>query len=377
MSSYTIIYFLLQSFLYISLSWYGYRIYKSDKFKKKYILLILITFSLIEGLRFGRGTDYNIYYSIYYNATISDGIPIMFYFLCSLFRSLGLPYQVLIYACSLMLICSGTFFLCQHKRQLIFSLPLFVYYTLLAENLIRWYLGFSFILIGLTFFYEKRKYIPGCIFFIIGFLFHYALIIIIPIIAILCMYKKRIMPPTISIIIYLLILVFSQYNNSLSSLLEVFSFVAKRYSSDIYYYDSRYWIRDNVTYNYLSVTIRDSIIFIWAIIEGYKLSSTNNRLIPYYNLCLLGIICYPLFYKVELFYRFDMLLLFFLTIIISYGWTRGKKGGGLSLMNLVASTLILYYIFRTTIVTDPLINQYIWDAHGRDFIPLEYFYDRK
>jgi hypothetical protein len=84
---------------------------------------------------------------------------------------LGIPYQGFILLCSFILITCGVSFLKKHSEVLLYSLPLFFSVSLLAENLIRWFLGFSFVLLALSALSEGRN-IKFVIWSVLGGCFH-------------------------------------------------------------------------------------------------------------------------------------------------------------------------------------------------------------
>ena len=109
------------------------------------IVIAILLYTIIEGLRFGRGIDYNLYYDVYdqiENSSLETNHEVLFISLCKLLIFLGIPYQGFILLCSFILITCGISFLKKHSEVLLYSLPLFFLVSLLAENLIRWFLGF-------------------------------------------------------------------------------------------------------------------------------------------------------------------------------------------------------------------------------------------
>lgn len=97
--------------------------------QKNYFLCVLpfiLAFALNEGLRFGRGVDYNGYYFKYLSILdsetgdriISDPV---FVTLCHLNDLIGLPYQGLVFIFSLILAISGVILLKDNKNVLLYA----------------------------------------------------------------------------------------------------------------------------------------------------------------------------------------------------------------------------------------------------------------
>ena len=135
---------------------------------KKYLktaMPSIIIYTLNEGLRFGRGIDYNIYAKDFVyntgNQYFENG-DLGFRYIGMLLQSLGMPFQAFVLLMSFILILSVLIFIRNFKECAPFALPLFLllFYTA-TENLMRWFLGFSFILIGFSFIVQEKKSIKN------------------------------------------------------------------------------------------------------------------------------------------------------------------------------------------------------------------------
>ena len=174
---YDILLVLMLALLY----WAGNNLQKSNtKILSMAGIVAIIAYTLNEGLRFGRGIDYNLYWQAYMDFArgwdAHQNIGFIFIQKCFLF--FNLPYQALVMFMSFMFIL-GTLFIMKHYRTVIvYALPLWTLFSKSAvENMVRWYLAFSFVMIGLSFLMsnEKQSKLKYLLFCFIGCTIHYAM----------------------------------------------------------------------------------------------------------------------------------------------------------------------------------------------------------
>ena len=377
------LYFFLHSFLFVVCIYYGWRISSQKNISYwKLAWVPLVTFVLIEGLRFGRGIDYNLYFNVYDDISkgFTQGVnhEFLFIWICRVLSFLGLPYQGFILFCSGLLIFSGLSFLKNHRQTMMYSLPLFVYSTLLAENLIRWFLGFSIMLWGI-YFLNKKERKKSLIFFIIGVCLHNGLIVVVLIYYLISRLKKPLLPPTASIIIYLLL--YCIWNNSYMIVLQEYANLlfsnVERFGS--YLDNSKEWLtgsnKEEKVLNILTY-VRYIATHIFLIIAGYKVVQKEKNLLYYYNILLVGIIFFPAFNGIELFYRINQLLLVFQFIIGGYCFCYVFSTKKMNILRVFAYVVLLFYMYNIIrIGLNPKAEQilYIWDAKGRDYLPIDIY----
>lgn len=175
----------------------------SKFFKRKYIKYsfpIVIVFSLIEGLRYGRGIDYLHYVDLYNNA-FDYNKEILFKWLMSIFRYLNFPFwsMFIIYSC--IWVVSVLILMRNYKEIIGYALPFMVVFSLSSfECLIRQYLGLSFLLVSLHYYirHDKSRFV---VFSIIAFFFHHISILFSAYIFISGNFKKP-FNPYISLTLY-------------------------------------------------------------------------------------------------------------------------------------------------------------------------------
>lgn len=349
--------------------------YCKDTSKKYFLIIPILLISLNEGLRFGRGTDYNVYYFNYQNIIQGGDVrsnEFLFVMLCKLNNFLGFPYQGLVLFLSLILIISGAFFLRNHKSIIPFALPLFMVFTIDAENLMRWFTAFSFLLIGVSYL-EQNKIKEFFIFAVCAFLFHAGIIVVIPVFWLLHYIKKPLLKPLYSCIIYILIylffktsfmLNFVQYMNVFSGMTQFAGYVE----------NANEWLTGTANFEAQGLNIGIIIMDLIVIKLGYQILTYKSNLTYLYNICLIGTILSPALNQIEILYRICVLFKMFQFVIIAYAvyffiYNRYKSTTCSVLTWLVILNLVRIHILN--ILIEPYTSNsylYVWDKMGREIL---------
>lgn len=349
--------------------------YCKDTSKKYFLFIPILLISLNEGLRFGRGTDYNGYYYNY--QAIIQGYDVrsnefLFIMLCKLNNLLGFSYQGLIYFMSLILIVSGTFFLRNHKSIIPFALPLFMVFTIDAENLMRWFTAFSFLLIGISYL-EQEKIKRYIIFSACAFLFHSGIIVVIPVFLLLHYIKKPLLKPLYSCVIYIFIylffktsfmLNFVQYMNVFSGMTQFAGYVE----------NADEWLTGTANFEAQKLNIGIVVMDLIVIKLGYEMLVYKPKLIYLYNLCLIGTILSPALNQIEILYRICVLFKLFQFVIIAYAVYFFIKKKCKSTVYSALTWLVILNLVRVhilNILIEPYTSNsylYVWDKMGREIL---------
>lgn len=354
----------------------GYYISKR-KWKWKYTIIPTIIFGLIEGLRYMRGTDYSIYYERYTTITSlsiwSYEEDPLFVLLGQFLSNLNIPFQGFIILCSSILIFSSFFLLKEQKHLMLFSLPIITILGMLdAENLIRWYLAFSFLIIAI-YYLTKNKYTYFFIFSIIACGFHLGLILVIPIYFLIHYLKDRILIKPVYACLFFIILWQTFRPEFMLIFIDIFANIAGfgRYTSYINNIDD--WLTGDNKQLEMIVTKTDIFRFLFLIYYGYKVAKKQKYpYIYFYNLFLIGAITYPALHIIELPYRYNLLFIFFeafvaAAILNEYLILRKKKD-----MHTLLSLLYLYPILKVVLlypfVCDITQLLFIWNMDIFKFI---------
>lgn len=246
----------------------------------------------------------------------------------------------------------------------------------------RWFFGFSFILIGTSYLLKKNDIKQTYIFILfslIAFFIHFALIPVAVIFYILTYIRKPIIKPLPAIILFFIIgIAFkTSFMEQFVDLIQLFS-ISERAES--YQYQAEYWLTSGFAGVEKSPFPKyyELLLFIVNVYWGYKLTKTHGYKYTFvYNLFLIGFITFPICHQIELLTRFNNLFCIFQFIILAYiiqfllnniqrVTNQTRK------IAVIFSTLIILNFVRVQIFT-PIADTpnhflYIWDKNGRNYL---------
>ena len=311
----------------------------------------IMAYTLNEGLRFGRDIDYNGYWLSFVEVSRGYGSDREFVYetILKLFSDVGIPFQGFVMFGSFMFIFGLLFFLRNYQEILPFSLPFFALLSLLeVECLIRWFIGYSFILIGLHYLLRGKlvKY------FLISYIapFFQVGLLPVPIIFFLvyCV-KKTLIHPAISIVLYIAIGLLFQTEMMLvfTDMANMFSFISKR--AEGFAAEADYWLTGGSNgrkgYPFPGVT---TVLLLFSIIwYSYNvIKKMDKKYIFPYNIFLLGFLLGPVANQIELLQRYNLLFYFFRAILIAcILWYLIKKRLYVKISPLLFMFLLAYNCF--------------------------------
>ena len=329
----------------------------------------ILAYTLNEGLRFGRGINYSNYWEMYHE--VSLGVPqdrdVFFVNLLKAMIFLDIPYQGLIFLESFMFML-GTLFLLRNFRHILpIALPLFTFFSYPAvENMIRWYFGFSFLLIGLSFLLNKQTKYYFVISFI-GCLFHIGLVPIVLLFYLFYCLKPPFLHPFISIPLFLAIGLFFQTDMmlELSNYFNLLTSISER--AAIYRDNMEMWLTGGYAgiYRRALPSTREMVLLFLMVWCGYKLlEDANHKYIFSYNLFLFGFLIKPIGNQIELLNRYHTVFFFFQAIVLTvilYDLV-GKKVLNKLAVNIIIFLLIwnIYGTLKLSYIR-PQLHMYVWD----------------
>lgn len=345
------------------------------KIRSKYGLYALLIYTLNEGLRFGRGIDYNYYWRSYEDLVAGKYVETNIGMLLfeKFLISLDFSWEMCVLVLSFMFILGTLYLMKCYKEILPLALPIFVFFSNTAvENMIRWYLGFSFILIGLSFqLREEQSLNRKFLFFsIIACFFHYAIIPIPLIFYFMRFFRKPILHPLVTIILFYAIafgfkttvmLQFADVVNTLSMMSDKF----QHYSNNTYF-----WLTggfDGVeTTPFPALT--EQLFLLVIVLLGYKTVKDQRKDYVYsYNLFVIGFLLYPVARQIELLERFDQPFLFFrgiLLAIIIHSVYLNARVRIVPVLKIVVFLIVLNLgrsMFLHPFTQSPQRYLYVWD----------------
>ena len=149
----------------------------------------IIIYSLMEGLRWMRGTDYIYNYDI---ANLRQFSRDVFYdFIAYALNSMNFPFYVFFILISFTLIFSLSYLILDFKKAFLFCMILMYAFSMgQSENLMRQYFAITFLIISVKLFNEF-SFKSSLVVFILGVLSHSSIIIILPFIALFILLKLK------------------------------------------------------------------------------------------------------------------------------------------------------------------------------------------
>lgn len=340
----------------------------------------ILIFSFNEGLRFGRGVDYNGYFFKYYDILLGDKGLInisdpVFVGLCHLNDIVGMPYQGLIFFLSFFLVVAGSFLLREVKDSMAYAFPLFFLFSFPAENLIRWFFAFSFLMIS-SYFYNNSNYKKAIIFAALALGSHMG--IIIP--AFFCFSLKYLKKPIFSLKTSVLLYIGLWTLFATDAMLGLVKYInySSIFVSDYYsgYIDNAdVWLTGNglgeKAINYgIGLALPDII----TLILTYYVVRKRPQLTYYANIYIVGALLSAAIYRVEIGYRISVAMKIYQVMFLAVAFKdllfcKLHKNWILKLgcWILIINIIRVYFIY---IYTSYSANEilYIWDSNGKDVL---------
>lgn len=324
----SIIYVTLLIFMLIVLYLCGKSLRKDYRLLSYAGIMSIFVYTLNEGLRFGRGIDYNVYWRLYEEGAKGWDIEkdYVFTMFSKILITIGLPYQVEVLIMSFVFILSTLLLLKNFKEIVPVTLPLFVLLSMhQVENMVRWYLAYSFILIGFSLLLRsdgKNTYVYS--FFNNSFLYSFGLAPVLVVFYLVSLRKKPFFSPYITLLLFYGIYFFfdSAFMLNLVEYVNLFSLINSDIT-DIYLQNSEYWLTGGFSKMgalNTSIGIVQLITLSVLVIVGYKpleLAHNKNYVVSY-NLFTIGLLLFPISKHIELMIRYTHVFLFFEAIVLSY-----------------------------------------------------------
>ena len=366
------------------------RLILRSKSKKQVVLssfLGIFAYTLNEGLRWGRGVDYNLYYYGYYDIIkgYESSLEYLYQMVCKILGYFGADWQIMVALMSFILILSVYKFLDNFKLVLPYALPAFAFFCIQAETLMRWYLAFSFILISISIYLKSgvNKKWQILIYCLIGVGFHNAISIVIPFFYLILLIKKPIIKPIYAVIIYLLIgfLFSTEIMTNFSTYMNLFTFGIR---FEHYQANADYWLTRGYVEGETDAfeNLKFSLFWIVLVYLGYKICQVENvNYTRIYNLFVLGFILNPAYHQIELLNRYGQLFLLFQFLIVAYVIKYFVVEKLIKIPKLVLLLCVLIMLnYSRQIFVYPFFDKtdhylYIWDRNGRETLDVSTYFE--
>ena len=286
----------------------------------------ILVFTLNEGLRFGRGLEYNKY-GIKYEELAKGGDvnwDFNFQFIAKFLIALDMPWQGYVMLMSFIFILATVLLLKNYREILPYALPLFVFFSRGdTQAMIRWYMAFSFVMIGLAILLNDtatNRRLKFLFFSILACTFHLAMAPVPLVFYFVRYWKSPLLSPLYILGIYWGITFFFQTDFMLQfvNIANTLSVVSERFQG--YSDNAEYWL----TAGYAG-TMRSSfpakldlIFYCTIVILGYTaIKKCPPKCVFAYNLFIIGLWINPIALQIELAFRFCQVFFIFRAIIIA------------------------------------------------------------
>lgn len=349
----------------------GYLISRSDISYWKGAIFGIVVYSLNEGLRFGRGIDYNLYVDVFNlikQGDVSDHEP-LFVLSCKMVGFVGGSWPFFVFLMSAFFIVSVYVFLQNFKRYVVCCLPVLPFFSMFAENIVRQTMGFSFLLIGLYFLLKKNSSIILFLFFsFMGVLCHSVTLIFALLFFLMTFRKKILLSPKYSIPLFFLLL-FTFKTDNLMIMMSLFTslMIGEHYTQ--YAENPEFWLQNGFVD---SVSYTVTALYLFVVYYGYKIRIFFGRKYEYiYNIFLLGFLFYPISVRIELLSRIGVILEMFIFIVLGcifyyYVFFKKIQSNIVTFSLLCILSLNLARVYFVTPFQNPVQYLYMWDANGRE-----------
>lgn len=332
----------------------------------------MIVFSLVEGLRFGRGNDYLWYRDQYYSILNPlENQEIGFMKIYEMFYRLECPFPIVTIIFSFLWIFSIYFLSSKMKEiypwgaliYLIFSLILF-------ESAIRQFLSLSFVLLAYSFFFEK-KWMSFLFLMIIACVIHTSSFIYGIFLVVISFYKKCINWKLISLLYVFFVFVWDfSKSDIIVNVVSLLDFGSAKYTS---YVDSAdKWFSSDAIQTELIRSLPTKffamVLDLFAIIQGYRIISVLKIKHPYlvlvYNLFAIGVLGFYSTFTLEIMRRIFMPMYFLIGFILAYSFVYGRFlcKNKLSFCIHNVSILLVVYLFFKKILLSHAGQLFVWDV---------------
>lgn len=349
----------------------------------------MVSYTLIEGLRFGRKIDWNSYFPRYQNLGINTDLedyePV-FEFICHSLYNLGISYPIFILLQCSLVIFAVVLFLSNHKEYIKWALPISLIMISGNEMFIRFFMGFAFGIIGIYFsdkenLNSKIKYFYAIFFAILGGLNHLGAYIFLLLIIFKRYINKFVIPWQISVLL-LFLTTFIMKPTDLLFITKFTDFLYVLGGNE--FHGAGYLGRTEELLSgefglvgYMNRSLQTGIrTFGYSVpiyIYGSKYLNKDKDECFYYNIFVIGSIVDPLFGTIEIFNRFSTCLLFMATITCSSVYMQFERKLIQSKMQYILiyiSMVFLFYVLITDIFfrNGDINMMFLWDAMGRDYL---------
>ncbi len=335
----------------------GYYISRKPRNFKYYAVIIASVYSLIEGLRWGRGVDYGHYYNDIVSDLSSNYLfitkqpELLYKFWIHTFNFIGLPFWVAFIVYSVLLITPVLLICKLFPKSSVWILGLFYVFTISqSENLIRQYIASSFLIFS-YYYYLKNNTQMMLLSLIVAPFFHFSEFIVV-FSFLLFVYTKRFLSKSWHLLFLVALYLFCFFLWSSSFYLDVAVWLKSNFSFlDIGYLNSAdEWFTEEHSFDNSEVVnqlnlLHRFVFFLAIIVICFDVQKKYSKLRPCYYLSYLAIIFKTMGGNIELYNRFHNLFLIFLPFLVGISILILRKRRTMYQYYILLSLSLIYILY--------------------------------
>lgn len=380
MTSVGIIYFFVKWIELLVLYFSGKRMEycTSKKSYWKIAIVPIVAFALVEGLRWGRLYDYNVYaerYDLIDNFfTEEEKSSPLFTILVFTLKILGISYPVFLVIQCGFLMFSALFLLQKFKPYLRWTMPLLIITLVNNENVIRFYFSQSFVFISLYYFLEN-KYTKCTIYSFASILIHFAQIPFLLAFFLFGFLNAKRFTPKISVIIFL-VSTFAINISDMNFLVNLATIISSYFGNSDYQMFAYLNAMDSIIHGEagrmgfilakITSQVKDVITYVPLLLFCPKCLENQRYGNLIYNLMVINIVLTPILGQVEVLVRFCYSFNIFTALCLGV-CAKNLLREGLAKRILISCMLFCYmYAFvNAPFVREDYQMYFLWDSNGR------------
>lgn len=349
----------------------------SSKRNKHYWLSsipVIVVFSLVEGLRYLRGTDYLNYALLYKYHGENASMEVIYTALQSFFYTINLPYWGIFIVYSFVWIVALLYLFKNNKKSILYGFPIFILLGLANfECFIRQNIAFAVIFVFLAFLLE-HKYKKAFFCAIIPPFIHSSSIVFIfyiLIIYLLSIKKRKCIPASIIIGLYV-ISTFILDSKILSGISEVIKLIPTIDGTVIssYIENADHWFGADASEDQFARSFAtkvgalffDMLTVYWSYKKLKTEKYSNKNVVFIYNLFTVSLIFLQLFFIIQIPKRFFSSFYMFASFLIAFIMKSPKSSKKEILSRYIILMYVGIYFIKNILMAS---NQlFVWDAKG-------------
>lgn len=342
---------------------------------KKFILLVVLVgllYSVIEGLRWMRGVDYEHYYldlTTNFRAIESSNKPELLYKLyVNLTYSLGVPFYWSFILYSALLVIPLLKICIKYRYVAFWVLSLFFVFTIeQSENLIRQYIAIGLLLFAVFYYMQGNK--KQMYFFLIAtfFIHSTSLLVIVPFLF-LIFKNYTFKSPWILLIIYCFCFCFwkDSYHSLIAGYIGNLNADVGIGSGYLQNPDRWFTVEGGTFKNAGVVTLINLVhrfFFFFSIIWfGFKAQKVNIKLRTFFYLSYVAIILKSIAGDIEMYNRLYNWFIIFIPLTVGFTIHENKRNRGTWILSALSLIYIIYGgIFRIFNMQNLIMCDFIWN----------------